>query len=161
MKGVVTLVVAAGLAAAAGCGGGGSGGEPALRELVTAGEGRSFITDIARGGEISDWAPAGESARPLARAAWADRHTIEALGEKLAADGPEWACEAAEQIHILHKQQLEVTDQRKELSAAHVESHEDLPTAELDRVIDQASELSTEELKTLLEARCKKVLNSI
>jgi hypothetical protein len=79
--------------AAAGCGG--------SSELRTGAQAGGFIDDLVRG-TSDDWDLATE-AGAAARSAWLHRAALERIGEKLRADGGEWACSTAEAVNYAPK----------------------------------------------------------
>jgi hypothetical protein len=132
----------------------GCGGSP--QELRTSTQARKFLADVATGGKPSDWKPAGDAAQDAVRA-WAVRDMVERIGAKLRDEGPEWACETAEQVERAHKLiagiDIVLADEDRAEILASAQTHGADPT-DAQALIDDALDLTGAELVETVAAAC-------
>ena len=69
-------------------------------QLRTSADAKRFLTAISRGGGLAGWRLASDANRS-ARRAWNERYSLQSVGGRLHAAGPEtWSCDLAEGMAV-------------------------------------------------------------
>lgn len=131
----------------------GCGGAEELRSGEQAGE---FIDDVVRGGKIDDWKLA-DDATSVATTTWLNEATIRRVGVKLRDEGPQWACDAAEQVDrvgkIIEGVHLAISgqDRAEIVTSAQLQGAD---SSAVNSLIDEALKLGPFDLAETISAAC-------
>jgi hypothetical protein len=130
---------------------------PTPQELRTAEQSNEFIGDIARGGKAGDWKLADGAVADATRA-WTVKGTIHDLGAKLRDEGPDWACDTADQVEragkVIDGIHLNLKPEDRNAIVASAENSGADP-GEVDTLIDEALRLTDSELVKTITAVCQ------